>query len=151
MQRKTPVFSSFRLSLVAALVLGAGMALASGTAQNPEVQARMALMQKMKEATKLFADMAEGKAPFEAAALEAAIEQFRSDADRVEVLFKPRADDPASEALPDIWNAPGEFRQKVSRMVKAANGLEAGSPAALGESLAPVMAACKDCHGRFKM
>lgn len=143
------------LGLAVAVALGAGpgagRAQAEAVAQDPDVRARIALMQALKDQGKLLSEIAEGRQAFDAVGLEAAIEAFRRDADRIEVVFKPRADDPASEALPDIWNAPGEFRQKVSRMMKAANGLEADSPGALAEALAPVTAACKDCHGRFKM
>lgn len=157
MPQTTPLFARRRpglllsLGLAVALALGAGQSFGAEEAQDPDVRARIALMQELKSATGLFADMAEGRKPFDAAALEAAIEAFRTKADQVEVVFKPRADDPASEALPDIWNAPAEFRQKVSRMMRAANGLEGASPRALADTLAPVTAACKDCHGRFKM
>ena len=42
-------------------------------------------------------------------------------------------------------------RRARSWLGKAAMGLEWSSPAALAETLAPVAAACKDCHGRFRM
>ena len=140
-----------RAPLLLALALVGTMALAAEEAKDPDVKARIALMQALKAETGTLADMVAGKAPFDAAKAEAAIEALRADADRVEPAFKPRADDPASEALPDIWNAPSEFRQKGNRLMKATMELDGGSPGALGDSLETLSAACKDCHGRFKM
>lgn len=138
-------------TLTLALALAGTMALAATEAQDPDVKARIALMQEMKSATGTLADMASGKVPFEGAQAEAIIEALRAAADRVEPAFKPRADDPASEALPDIWHSPAEFRQKTNRLVKATQELEGGSAAGLADGLQTVTAACKDCHGRFKM
>lgn len=137
-------------AFIAAALVGP-MALAAEEAKDPDVKARIALMQALKAETGTLADMVSGKAPFDAVRAEAAIEVLRADADRVEPVFKPRADDPASEALPDIWNAPSEFRQKTNRLVKATMELDGGSLGALGDSLNTLGAACKDCHGRFKM
>jgi hypothetical protein len=36
-------------------------------------------------------------------------------------------------------------------MLKGAMGLETGSAGRLGDSMNALSAACKDCHGRFKM
>lgn len=140
-----------RFTLILGLALAGSMALAATEAQDPDVKARMALMQEMKAASGALSDMASGKAPFDAQKAEAMIEALRAAADRVEPAFKPRADDPASEALPDIWHAPGEFRQKANRLVKAAMEMEGGSAGDLADGLQTLTAACKDCHGRFKM
>ena len=139
---------SLRLTLALALAFAGGIALAKEEAKDPAVHARIALMQSLKDDMASLSDMAEGKAPFDEAQAEAAIAALRGTADKVETAFHAHADDPVSNALPDIWNNPGEFRQKTSRLVKAANDLDAGD---LADTLPALGAACKDCHGRFKM
>lgn len=149
MSRMLP-FRSFCLGLGASLALMAGLACAAEVS-NPEVKARIALMQAFKGQMKVLSEAAEGKAPFDAAALAAAIAGLQDGVKRIGPAFRAQADDPASEALPEIWANPAEFRQKTNRLGKAVGALDAGSPGALGDTLAPVMAACKDCHGRFKL
>lgn len=144
-------FTPRRLSLLFGLALAGTMALAAEEASDPAVRARIALMKDLKASSAALADMAAGKVPFDAAQAEAMIEALRSSADKVEPAFKPRADDPASDALPDIWTVPAEFRQKVNRLVKATLALEGSRAGDLADSLSAVAAACKDCHGRFKM
>ena len=141
-----------RLAVALGLALMASMAIAGDIeAQNPEVRARIDLMKDLKAQSGVLIDMASGKAPFDAAKAEATIEALRNGADKVEPAFRARADDPASDALPDIWNAPSEFRQKANKLVKTTMDLQGGSPDDLIDGLQAVGAACKDCHGRFKM
>ncbi len=153
----TPLRSGLWLMpFLVALAGGGGAALADDLAQDPGVKARIALMQAFKAQTGQLAKMAEGQAPFDAAEVARTIAALQAGAGQVGPLFRPRADDPVSEALPEIWTNPGEFRQKTSRLRKAVEALanDDGAPrdgAALGKALAPVMAACKDCHGRFKL
>ena len=146
--------SGLRLMLLF-LALGGGAALAEGVAQDPDVKARIALMQAFKAQTTQLAKLAEGQAPFDTAELAKTIAALQAGAGQVGPLFRPRADDPVSQALPEIWANPGEFRQKTSRLSKAVEALaDEGAVrdgAALGKALVPVMAACKDCHGRFKL
>ena len=144
-------FTPRRLSLLFGLALAGTMAVAAEEASDPAVRARIALMKDLKASSAALADMAAGKVPFDAAQAEAMIEALRSSADKVEPAFRARADDPASDALPDIWNAPSEFRQKANKLVKTTMDLQGGSPDDLIDGLQAVGAACKDCHGRFKM
>jgi len=143
--------SPLRAGLVLTLVMAGGVALAKEEAKDPDVRARMGLMQDLKTQSGILADMAVGKTAYDAAAAEAALEALRGAADKVETAFKPRADDPASDALPDIWNSPAEFRQKTNRLVKVTQEADASAAGALADTMPAVAAACKDCHGRFKM
>ncbi|SOC05355.1 c-type cytochrome [Rhodobacter maris] len=145
MQRFTPV-----LSLFMALALGGGAALAEEV-KDPDVKARIALMQDFKTQMKVLGEAGSGKVPFDAARVAAAIDALTAGAGEIAPRFRPQADDPASEALPEIWAAPSEFRQKTNRMIRATGALDGESAGALAKTLDPVQAACKDCHGRFKM
>lgn len=133
------------------VLLAAPTAFAGEDPTDPTVLARVQLMRAMKADLATLGDMAAGKVPFDEAAAEAAVAAFLARADTVEAAYKDRADDPASDGLPDIWTARAEFRQKENRLMKAAMGLDWSSPGDLEETLAPVAAACKDCHGRFRM
>jgi len=151
LRRLSAISSPLRLTLTLGLALVAGVALAQGEAENPVVRARMEAMQKIKVQTGILGDMAAGKTAFDAARAEAAKQELIALGDQIEPLFAAAEDDPASDALPDIWTSPAEFRQKANRMLKGAMGLETGSAGRLGDSMNALSAACKDCHGRFKM
>ncbi|MFD2173379.1 c-type cytochrome [Rhodobacter lacus] len=146
MQHRSPVV----FSVLLAVGLTAGPAMAE-EARNPDVKARIALMQDFKAQMKVLAEAASGKTSFDADEVAAAITALQAGAADVAPRFRPQADDPASEALPEIWAAPSEFRQKTNRMIRAADALAGTSAGALAKTLDPVQAACKDCHGRFKM
>ncbi|PTV96612.1 cytochrome c556 [Rhodobacter aestuarii] len=141
-----------RLIPMMALSLALGTAAIAGEeAKDPDVKARIALMQDLKAHSKLLSETASGKIAYDAEKIEAVIEALRRDADQVGPAFKAPADDPVSEALPIIWQERSEFRLKVNRLLKAANELKGGSAKDIADTLNPVQAACKDCHGRFKM
>lgn len=148
-----PRLRSARRPLVAALALAlvAGAALAKPEVSDPVVKKRVEAMQLLKEQTGILGDMAAGKAPYDAAKAEEAAAAILATADAVEPLYEDQALDPGSDALAEIWNNPGEFRQKANRLYKAAMGLETGSAKAIGSSMQALGAACKDCHGRFRM
>ncbi len=59
-----------------------------------------------------------------------------------------------SEALPDIWEKPDEFRQAVDRFVKAANGMSeaagSGDMSAIGPAIDALGKSCKNCHDHFR-
>lgn len=138
--------------LVAALALAlvAGAALAEPEVADPTVKKRVEAMQLLKAQTAVLGDMAAGKVAYDAAKAEEAAAAILATADAIELLYEDRALDPASDALPEIWNNPAEFRQKANRLYKAAMGVDASSAAAIGGSMQALGAACKDCHGRFR-
>lgn len=151
MQLKRRLYVAIHLGLTVALALVGGIVYAAEPISNPEVRARVELMQGFKAQTKLLSETASGAQPFAAERTAAAIAALQEGAAKVAPAFRVAADDPASQALPEIWTAPSEFRQKAARLVKTAAALDGSEPGALAETLAPVLAACKDCHGRFKM
>lgn len=138
--------------LISALVLAtlAGAALAKPEVTDPTVRQRVEAMQLLKAQTGLLGDMAAGKTAFDAAKAAEAAAAILATADAIEPLYEDQALDPASDALPEIWNNPGEFRQKANRLYKAAMALETGSAEEVAGSMQALGAACKDCHGRFR-
>ncbi len=59
-----------------------------------------------------------------------------------------------SEALPDIWENPDDFKAAVDEFVKAANGIAAaaddGDMSAIGPAMKSLGQACKGCHDNFR-
>ncbi|ETE52742.1 cytochrome C [Rhodobacter capsulatus Y262] len=151
MQLKRRLYVAIHLGLTVALALVGGIVYAAEGVSNPEVRARVELMQGYKAQMKLLTEAASGAQPFAADRVAAAIAALQAGAGELAPAFRSRAEDPASQALPEIWAAPSEFRQKTAKLVKTAAALDGSEPGALADTLAPVQAACKDCHGRFKL
>jgi cytochrome c556 len=151
MSRKPRLYIALHLGLTAALALVGGIAFAAGEIQNPDVKARVEVMLGLKAQAKVLSDVAAGTAPFEATQVAAAIAALRDGAGKVGPAFRPLADDPASVASPEIWASPAEFRQKTAKLGKVVGAIDGSGAGALADTLGPVTAACKDCHGRFKM
>lgn len=59
-----------------------------------------------------------------------------------------------SEALPEIWENPDDFKAAVDKFVKAANGISAaandGDKAGIGPAMKALGQACKGCHDNFR-
>jgi cytochrome c556 len=59
-----------------------------------------------------------------------------------------------SEALPEIWENPDDFKAAIDKFVEAANGMSAaandGDRAAIGPAMNALGQACKGCHDNFR-
>ncbi len=59
-----------------------------------------------------------------------------------------------SEALPDIWEQPDEFKKTMEKFVTAAKGIataaESGDMSAIGPAMKSLGQACKGCHDNFR-
>ena len=59
-----------------------------------------------------------------------------------------------SEALPEIWENPGDFKAAIDKFVEAANNISAaandGDAAAIGPAMNALGQSCKGCHDNFR-
>ena len=59
-----------------------------------------------------------------------------------------------SEALPEIWENPGDFKAAIDKFVEAANKISTaannGNAAAIGPAMNALGQACKGCHDNFR-
>ena len=59
-----------------------------------------------------------------------------------------------SEALPEIWENPDDFKAAVDKFVEAANGISTaandGDAAGIGPAMKALGQACKNCHDNFR-
>lgn len=141
-----------RMTCVAALVaLSAGAALAEAEASDPTVKARMELMATVGAATKTLGGMAGDKAPFDAAAAEAAKAALVAAAADIPAKFEANASDPASEAKAEIWTNWDDFVAKGAAMKTAAEALDASSLDGVKAGMGAIGGSCKACHSAYRM
>lgn len=132
------------------LVFSAGMAIAKEGVQDPTVKARMDVMGLNAQNTKILGDMAGGKADFDATAAEAAKVALAAAAADIAAKFEPEADDPVSEARPDIWMNWEGFSEKAVALESAVGALDVSSLESLQGGMAAIGGACKACHSDFR-
>lgn len=134
-------------------------ALAAGTAafahsgvKDPDVMKRMAGMSEMAEQMKVLGDMAKGTAAFDAGTVDAALAKVSQEASAIPALFKPRATDPKSEALPVIWDAFDNFRDQADELETLTTGLVGTieSRDDLGPVMRDIGKACAACHAEYR-
>lgn len=138
-------------SLVAGLVLVAGVAFAETEATTPEVIARHDLMKSFGGAAKTLGGMAKGEVAYDAAAAEAAKQVLIAGAADIGPKFTANVEDAGSEAKPEVWTGWDDFVAKGNALGTAAAALDVASAETIGAGMAGVGGACKDCHTTYRM
>ncbi|MFN4153989.1 MAG: c-type cytochrome [Paracoccaceae bacterium] len=138
-------------SLIAGLVLVAGVAVAKEGVQDPTVKARMDLMGTIGMNVKVLGDMATDKAPFDATAALAAKEAIVAASANIAAKFEPQATDPVSEAKPEIWSNWEDFVAKAGALNTGATALDPGSLDSVKAGMGAIGGACRDCHTTYRM
>jgi len=138
-------------SLIAGLVLVAGVAVAKEGVQDPTVKARMDLMGTIGMNVKVLGDMATDKVAFDAAAALAAQEALVAASADISAKFEPQATDPVAEAKPEIWTNWDDFVAKAGALNAAATALDPASLDGVKAGMGAVGGACRDCHTTYRM
>jgi cytochrome c556 len=120
-------------------------------ATDPNVQAWQTLMKANGAAAKVLGDMATAKAPYDAAAAEAAKAKLIEDAAAIPATFETQATDPASESKPEIWTNWEDFVVKANALGTAAAALDTASVETIGAGMGAIGAACSDCHKAYRV
>lgn len=137
-------------TVIAGLILSAGMAFAAGKSTNPDAIARQMLMDTVGMNTKILGDMAAGKADFDAAKADAAKTAIADAAGKIPVTFKPQGTDAESGAKPEIWTSWDDFLIKADALSKGAMALDATTVEGVQAGMAGLGGACKDCHTKYR-
>lgn len=137
-------------ALILSLTLTAGVAIAKDGVQDPTVKARMDLMGTIGMNTKVLGDMAGGKAPFDATAADAAKVALAAAAAQIPAAFEVEADDPVSEARPDIWMNMEGFAEKAKGLETAAGAIDVSSLESVQAGMGAIGGSCKACHTDFR-
>ncbi|QCO56022.1 cytochrome c [Pseudorhodobacter turbinis] len=137
-------------ALILGLTLTAGAAIAKEGVENPTVKARMDVMGIVGANTKVLGDMAQGKAAFDASAASAAQAALAAAAAEIPAVFEEEADDPVSEARPDIWMNMEGFVEKAEALETAANAMDVSSVEGVQAGMGAIGGSCKSCHSDFR-
>jgi cytochrome c556 len=141
----------FTKTLIAGLVLVAGVAFAKEGVQDATVKARMDLMGTIGKNTKVLGDMAGEKVAFDAAAAQDAKAALMAASADIPAKFEPAATDPVSEAKPEIWTNWDDFMAKGNALNAAATALDASSLDSVKAGMGAIGGSCKDCHSTYRM
>jgi cytochrome c556 len=141
----------FVKALMIGAVLTAGSAYAQAERTDPNAIARAELMRSNGKNVGILGDMAGGKAPYDAAAAEAAKAALIENAGMIEATFKDQgAADPASRAKPEIWANWDDFLLKAKALGDAAAAIDVASVESIGAGMGAIGGACKDCHTTYQ-
>ena len=141
----------FSKTIVAGLVLIAGMAFAEGTRTDPNSIARGATMGAQGGAMKVLGGMAGGEMAYDAAAAEAAKAALVAASASIAVVFEPNSTDAASKAKPEVWTNWDDFAAKAKVLADAAVALDVSSAESIGAGMGAIGGACKDCHTTYRL
>ncbi|AWB47285.1 cytochrome C556 [Gemmobacter aquarius] len=130
----------------------AATALYAAERTDPNAIARSELMETIGGATKVLGGMAGGKAPYDAAAAEAAKTALAEAAAKITATFETQGGaDPADEAKPEIWANWDDFVKKSGALEAAATALDASSLEGVQAGMGAIGGTCKDCHTAYRM
>lgn len=138
-------------TLALGLILVAGIATAKEGVQNAVVKERMDAMSVIAASTKVLGDMAGDKVAFDAARATEAAAAIAAASATVPALFEAQADDPVSEAKPEIWANWADFTAKSEALHQAAQALDTSSLEGLKAGMGVVAGACKACHSTYRL
>lgn len=139
-------------SLLVSAILMTGTAFSQDmAATNPDVIARKELMKGMGMATKTLGGMASGEIAFDAAAAEAAKSVLAVYSGEIGAKFTANAEDPASEAKPEIWANWDDFLVKAKGLGDAAAAMDVASAESIGAGMGAIGGACKACHSDYRV
>jgi cytochrome c556 len=139
---------------LALALLGTGAA--SLASPGETIHAREANFKQLGKGLKATMDQLKGRSP-DLAVIRAAAAQIVPAAQRVPTLF-PKGTGPESgvktEALPEIWTRPAEFRAAADKLATAATAFKAaadsGDLARIKSATASLGGTCKGCHDPFR-
>lgn len=137
-------------SLILGLLLAGGAAVAKDGVQDPTVKARMELMETIGKNTKILGEMAGGKTAYDKSAAEAARDALAKAAVEIPASFEMEADDPVSEARPDIWMNWDAFTEKAKGLEDAVSAIDVASVEGIQAGMGAIGGACKSCHTDFR-
>ncbi|MCK8464570.1 cytochrome c [Aliiroseovarius sp. S1339] len=125
--------------------------LAHEDAKNPVVIERMKTMKAIGDGMKTLSEMSKGEAPFDAAIADASVAIMAEKGVLIPAKFEANETDPATEALPAIWENFEDFVKKSEDMVMIASSMgPIGDEAALGAALGQIGGTCKACHRDYR-
>lgn len=121
-------------------------------AQADILEERQALMKAMGQAMKTLTPIAEGKADFDQAAVDAQFIAFQNAAEKMGELFPEGSDTGETEAAPAIWSDRDGFNAAIEKFAKDVES--AGTPKdefELADAMQTIGPNCKACHQDYRI
>lgn len=127
---------------------------AAATGAKASIEQREHLMENYKKQMGTMAKMVKGEAPFDAAAFQQAADNLDADAGKPWEHYTPESAQEESEAKPEIWSKPDEFKKEIDKFTAATAALKvAAASGKLDDVKKPfgeVGQSCKSCHDSFR-
>ena len=142
-----------KILAAAALVVGVLSASAVLAQQDP-IAARKALMKGNNDGAILVVQMMRGRAPFDAAKVDAAFAQWADTAKKFGALFPDDAKTGGkTRAAPKIWENKQDFEAKLAAFGKAVeeNRAKAASLDGLKLAIPAIGKTCDNCHEDYRL
>lgn len=131
------------------------IAVAGSTAYADPVEDREALMKANGAAAGTLAPFARGSAPYDAAAVLAALTRLRDDAQRMEPsVVWPEGSGEGTRSSPKIWEDPAGFQAEIDKFRRVTAEAVDAAPqdaAALGTHFAAIGESCSTCHEAYRL
>lgn len=143
------------LALAAGLICSAGIALAH-TGATGVVKMRMEMMSEIADSMKTIGGMIKGTTGYDAVSAATAARTIRDHAGKISEMFPAGSTEKPSEALPAIWENPGEFMRIANELEASADRLAsrsslAGESSAIKQEFIAVGKTCSACHEKFRL
>lgn len=118
------------------------------------VEERERLMDIFKEASGNMGKMIKGETPFDAAAFQAAADTLAEHADKPWQHYTEESAKEESDAKPEVWSKPEQFKQQAEKFIAATVALKTaaaqGNLDAVKKPFGEVGQSCKACHDSFR-
>lgn len=127
---------------------------ASALSPKEAVKERERLMKSYKKSIGTMAKMVKGETAYDAAAFQAAADSLAEDAEKPWVHYTAESANEKSEAKPEVWSKPDEFKKEIDKFTAAAAALKvaaaSGKPDDVKKPFGDVGQSCKSCHDTFR-
>jgi cytochrome c556 len=138
-------------AVAAAVVLLAGVGV--GVAQNDPIAQRKAVLKGIGDATKAPGAMMKGEAPFDAAAVQKALDTYADGSKTLPTMF-PASSKTGGDtaALPKIWDEKAKFDAIFAKLAADATAAKAAikDEASFKANFGKVLGNCKACHDDYR-
>jgi cytochrome c556 len=137
--------------------IAASMLLLGATAASADpIEDRQALMKERGGAMQVLVPIAQGKNPYDAAAVMAALETLKASAESVDVgaLWPEGSTGAGNDTAPAAWERPDEFQAAHDKFKADAEAAVAANPQDLPAFQAvfgPLASNCGSCHQAFRL
>lgn len=141
-------FTALPMALVLSL---ASAAAAHDGVTDPNVMARMSLMDDIRLNMAALGGMARGRIAFDADKAQKAQDKLAALSAKIPAVFQAQSDDPVSESSPKVWSDWDGFTAQAVAMEAAAKGMDVSSLDQLKATMGPLGGSCSSCHRAYRV